>query len=73
MAEHHIEAHFEVSVQKDRDRAVMERAVVLLADALRPHLSYREKFEAEKFARVIVLGVTMLPQVMKQAIGEVDG
>lgn len=75
MVDHYIEAHFEVKAETviaDRDRRIQERAIALLTKILREKLTYRDKFDAEKYARVLVLGVSALPQVLRQAIDEID-
>lgn len=78
MVDHHIEAHFQVKANvsttaNDRERRVQERAVELMTDVLLRDAAFSDRVEAGKYARMIVLGLGALPQVLQQAIADVDG
>lgn len=81
MAEHTIEAHFEVkaSVQdliaKERTRlaAIDERMVAELTKVIEPDLPYRLKVDAPHIARAFYQMSCAAGDLLKTAICEVDG
>lgn len=77
MVDHHIEAHFKVKADidttgKKRDRQIQQRAIGILTDMLVADMTFTDRAEANKYARAIVIGLSALPQILRQAIDEID-
>jgi hypothetical protein len=77
VVDHHIEAHFKVKADidttgKKRDRQIQQRAIGILTDMLVADMTFTDRAEAGKYARAIVVGLSALPQILRQAIDEID-